>query len=136
MPEAPSSFSRLRYLALSALGALIFAILTAMLLEKMDRGIHSPADLQKVADAPLLGALPALPAHAERRLTHMASVGAKAEMLEACYALRSRLVDAAYKNGVRSLLVTSATTDDGKSLCALNVATALAYDWPSRAADR
>ncbi len=128
VPEGPSRFGSLRYLALSVLGALLLSVLAALLLEKMDRGIHSPADLQKLVDAPLLGALPALPANAERRLTHMASVGAKAEMLEACYALRSRLVDAAYKNSVRSLLVTSATTDDGKSLCALNVATALAYD--------
>jgi capsular exopolysaccharide synthesis family protein len=126
--EGPSRSQKVRYLAVSALGALIVSALTGLLLNRLDRSVHSARDLQSVAAAPILGVLPALSGSVERRLTHMTSEGARANMLEASFALRSRLVEAAYKNGVRSILITSATTDEGKSLCALNVAAALAYD--------
>ncbi len=123
---------RAKFLALSLLGGLVLASLAGLLLDRTDRGVHSVDDLHKIIEMPILGSLPALPRGAEGRLTHMsAGQGRKtkqAGLLEASYKLRSRIIAEAYKSGVRSLLFTSPSSGDGKSLCALNAAAALAFD--------
>lgn len=123
---------RVQSLALSILGGLVLAALAGMLLDRSDRGVHSHEDLHNIIEAPVLGTLPALPRRSEARLTHMSTGRGRARieagLLEAAYKLRSRIIEEAYKNGVRSILVTSPDQGAGKSLCALNVAAALAFD--------
>lgn len=123
---------RAQSLVLSILGGLILAGLVGLLLDRSDRGVHSREDLHATIEAPVLGSLPALPRRAEARLTHMNAGRGRARieatLLEAAYKLRSRIVEEAYKNGVRSILITSPDQGAGKSVCALNVAAALAFD--------
>jgi len=123
---------RAKFLALALLAGLVLSALAGLILDRADRGVHSVDDLHKIIEVPVLGSLPALPRGAEGRLTHLSAgqgqVTNQAGLLEAAYKLRSRLIAEAYKNGVRSLLFTSPHAGEGKSLCALNVAAALAFD--------
>jgi capsular exopolysaccharide synthesis family protein len=114
-------------LLLSALSALMLSALLAALLERIDKTVHSADDLKPLLDTPVLGVLPMVSSHVERRLTHMTHASAEVAMLEACRVLQSNVITCINQSGARSLLVTSSAASEGKSLCALNLAAAMAF---------
>jgi capsular exopolysaccharide synthesis family protein len=103
--------------------------MTAALLEQLDQSLHSPEDLEPIIHTSLLGTMPLLKGRAERRLSHLQNPSIEAPLLlESCRIVRSNLQFAALGAPLRTLLVTSADPGEGKSLSALNMATAMAMD--------
>ena len=115
-----------RALVMSALCALVLAGLLGLLLEQVDKTIHSATDLQAFTQTPVMAVLPLLSDYSERRLTHITHEKADVHMLKACYAMQTNVISALSTSPARSILITSSATGEGKSLCALNMAASLA----------
>lgn len=116
-------------LAVALVCGLAASILVASVLEASDNSLHDSEDLRHLVDLPLLGPLPLLPAKSERRLGRMLAGGSTTSgpLLEACRLLRANLLFAT-EGAARVILITSADAGEGKSLTALNLATAMAMD--------
>lgn len=117
----------------SALGVVV-----ALSREMLDEQIHSSEDLQKAARLPLLGTAPKLPPAASNLFLNASLLGSPAFVSSpadtaACMPFRSAL-DLAYQNirlskspmSYRSLVVTSALPDEGKSTLTLGLAASAA----------
>jgi len=126
--------ARIRSLAVSFAGALALALLTAMLLDRLDRSVRTSSDPEALFGAPVLGALPALP---NAEIGSRKSEGGKRDFpvsgfrfprwIEACTSAQHNILAAATASGARSILLTSALPEEGKSGCASNLAAAMAY---------
>jgi len=117
-----------RALMLAILAGLALAALWAALLEQLDDTLHSSDDAEIALHAPALGTMPLLRGKAERRLSHIAHPHLDAPaLLESCRLLRTNLMFAS-ASPLRSIVVTSTDAGEGKSLSALNLATAMAMD--------
>lgn len=110
--------------------ALVLAALAAILLEQVDNTLHSPDDLEPLLPhTAVLGTMPLLKKPAERRLMQVNGTGTAAPLLlESCRIIRSNLAFATLDSPARSVLITSADPGEGKSMCALNLATVMAFD--------
>jgi polysaccharide biosynthesis transport protein len=124
-PSEPVSPRRKRDLAATLLLAAALAIGTAFLLEHLDDRIYSRADVERVSLLPALGYVPPFNA---RQGVHITSMPADSLAVEAYRSLRSNIQFIAPGPSQRRLLVTSATTDEGKTVTAVNLATAMALD--------
>ena len=120
-----------RQAALTAmLCALVLAALTTVLLEQVDNTLHTPEELEPLLPhTAVLGTMPLLKKPAERRLMQVNGTGTAAPLLlESCRIIRSNLAFATLDTPARSVLITSADPSEGKSMCALNLATVMAFD--------
>jgi len=123
--------ARIRSLAVSLASALALALLTAMLLDRADRSVRTSPNPEALFGAPVLGALPA---SKEGRTFYLAPTGAgkgnaraRTQTIEACTDAQNNILAAATASGARSILLTSALPEEGKSGCASNLAAAMAY---------
>jgi capsular exopolysaccharide synthesis family protein len=143
-----------RVILMAVLCGLVLSILAGVLAEQLDNTVHSPDELESLVNAPVLGSLPMFGDEVERRLAfampskpvnasangqstqlaHASSAldnarsSAARPLLEACRILRSNVNFSMMDAPLRSILVTSADPGEGKSMCALNLATVMAYD--------
>lgn len=141
-----------RVILMAVLCGLVLGILAGVLAEQLDNTVHSPDELESLVNAPVLGSLPMFGDEVERRLafampSKQASVNSESTqlaratsaldnarssaarpLLEACRILRSNVNFSMMDAPLRSVLVTSADPGEGKSMCALNLATVMAYD--------
>jgi capsular exopolysaccharide synthesis family protein len=121
-----------RALLLALLAGCTMAALWAALLEQLDSSLHTSEEAELLLRLPALGTMPLLKGKTERRLSHIENPHLAAPaLLEACRLLRTNLNFAAESQALRTILVTSADPGEGKSLSALNLATAMAMDGKS-----
>ncbi len=122
---------RARALAVALLSALALATLGAWLLDRCDKSVRTAPDPETLFGAPVLGALPATNEHRTFYLAPTASnkgnARARTQTIEACTNAQNNILAAATAAGARSILVTSALPEEGKSGCASNLAAAMAY---------
>jgi len=123
--------ARIRSLAVSFASALALSLLAAMLLDRLDHSVRTSPDPEALFGAPVLGALPA---SKEGRTFYLAPTGAnkgnaraRIQTIEACTGAQHNILAAAAASGARSILLTSALPEEGKSGCASNLAAAMAY---------
>ena len=120
--KAPSSASSPKVTRNTILGA-IFGLMVgaalAFLLERLDRRVRDPKEMQEIFDRPVLGAIPE-----SRGLT--LSGRASEHEVEAFRMLRANLRYFNIDRDVKSVLVTSAAPGDGKTTVAWNLASAAA----------
>jgi len=138
--EAPTFLSRAtravpaggtwaRVLIMGIACALTLALLVAALAEALDPSIHSVEDLEPLLRSPALGTMPFLKRGSEQRLAYVTNAQpAAVALLESARIVRSNLMLAAAEAPLRSVLITSADPAEGKSLCAFNIATVMAFD--------
>jgi polysaccharide biosynthesis transport protein len=106
----------------AAIGALL-AIAAAFLLDYLDDTLKNPDDVEKALGLTTLGAAPKL----EGKAGELAALsGGNSAAAEAYRVLRTNLQFAAAGSPIRTLLVTSPSPGEGKSLTATNLALALA----------
>lgn len=142
-----------RVILMAVLCGLILSVLAGFLAEQIDNTVHSTEELESLIGSPVLGSLPMFSDDAERRLAfaipskqtsangkpatelarpqtpkEVARFSAARPLLEACRILRSNVNFSMMDAPLRSVLVTSADPGEGKSMCALNLATVMAYD--------
>lgn len=129
--EVPGSASSPKVVLNVALGA-VLGLLTgvglAFVLERFDRRIREPEELEEAFGLPVLGAIP------ESRF--LGTTDGLAQLppreAESFRMLRARLRYFNVDRDIRSVLVTSAASGDGKSTVAWNLAIAAAGTGPSR----
>lgn len=127
-PATPSDLPALPQVPLNlALGlviGLVIGFLVALAMGLVDRRVHSRSDIERVTGLPVLGSIGADPKAKNRPLVVREdpySAGA-----EAFRVLRTNLQFVGFEGRTRSLLVTSASKDEGKSTTIANLAIVLA----------
>jgi capsular exopolysaccharide synthesis family protein len=127
-PSGPSSPKVKRNTALGGVLGLLLGVALAFLLERLDRRIKEPEDLERIFRLPLLGMIPDSPAYPR----HVADTQGAAPAalppgeLEVFRMLRARLRYFNVDRDLRTVLVTSAASGDGKTTVVQNLAEAAA----------
>lgn len=120
-PLKPSSPRLLLNLALSMLAGLGIGALIALLLEQADEAIADPAEMQRILNLPVLGAIPKVVDQEPRA----AILDRKSSLIDAYLAVQANLQFTTEHGVPRSLAVTSTRPAEGKSTTALALATVL-----------
>ena len=127
IPTAPSSPKTSRNTALGALLGLLLGLCIAFLLERADRRIREPKDLEAIYRLPLLGVIPESGALSRARgQSREASGSLPAGETEAFHLIRAHLRYFNIDRELRTLLVVSAAPGDGKTTIARHLAAAAA----------
>src|SRR5690606_33024479 len=105
--------------------ALLIPLVLAFVLTLLDNNIHSPMDIEKLSDIPLLGVI------GKNKLDNNLVVHRKPKsaVAEAFRAIRSNLqyfYRSNETNLTKTIMVTSSVSGEGKTFCSINVATVLA----------
>jgi capsular exopolysaccharide synthesis family protein len=127
-PTSPSSPKTSRNAALGILLGLLIGLGLALVLERLDRRLKSPEELETIYRLPLLGAVPkstALAPRARRRNAGAQAVMPPAET-EAFNLIRAHLRFFNIKRDLRTLVIASAAPGDGKTTIACGLAEAAA----------
>jgi succinoglycan biosynthesis transport protein ExoP len=127
VPTAPSSPKVSRNTVLGAVLGLLLGLGIAFLLERLDRRIREPRDLEAIYGLPLLGVVPESSA-----LSRSLRGGASGQAVlppgeaEAFHLIRAHLRYFNVDRDLRTLLIASAAPGDGKTTIARNLAAAAA----------
>src|SRR4051794_36075495 len=127
VPTAPSAPQVLRITLLGAILGLLAGLALAFAIERLDRRVKDPEDLEKIFNLPLLAAIPespAYPRHAARDNGTRAVLPVREA--EVFRMLRAHLRYFNVNRDLRIVLVTSAGAGDGKTTVVQNLAEAAA----------
>ena len=113
-------------------GSLLFGIIMGIGLEFLDRGFHSPAEISRTVGARLTGEIPFLTLD-EAEQEHSAVGGlvanykiSHAEFADQFRRIRTNLFNHTHGNRGEIVLLTSANSRDGMTVCSSNLAAAIA----------
>lgn len=120
MPTRPFKDRRKRLSLAATGGSLVLGIALSLLLSSMNPRVHRPDDVQGCVRAPFLGQLPPFPEDSDI-LSQCDPV-----LLEGTRMVRTALLRRIAGTGKQVILVTSPSTDDGKTSLALLLARSLA----------
>jgi capsular exopolysaccharide synthesis family protein len=127
VPTSPSSPRVSRNTVLGAVLGLLLGLGIALLLERFDRRIREPKDLEVIYGLPLLGVVPESPALARSARRKGGPGGViPATEAEAFHLIRAHLRYFNVDRELRTLLVASAAPGDGKTTVARHLASAAA----------
>jgi receptor protein-tyrosine kinase len=123
-PGAASSPSHGWWLTIGAIGGLLLGLLLAFWRELADRSVHTPAELEELTSAPVLGAMAYDRAAASTPL--ITSLGTHHPRYEAVRILRTNLQFLDVDRDNKVITITSSVAGEGKSTTACNLSIALA----------
>jgi capsular exopolysaccharide synthesis family protein len=118
-PQAPSSPHVSREVALGLLAGILIGLLAAFLAERVDRALRDPDEVKALLGLPILGMIPSNGALGRRSAVPLRGDTPEAEAFRL---LRAQLRYFNVDREIRSVLVTSAVSGDGKSTVAWNLA--------------
>lgn len=123
-PTDPSSPSRPFWLVLGGVLGLLAGVLVALWRHAADRSFHTPAELEEISGAPVLGAIAFDRAAVQTPL--ITSLGTHHPRFEAVRILRTNLQFLDIDRDNKVITITSSLAGEGKSTTACNLAIALA----------
>jgi capsular exopolysaccharide synthesis family protein len=121
-PVLPKPISNI---ALGFLAGLIAGLALAFLLDYLDQSVRSDEILQERAGLLPLGHISYVPAKSGRR-GELVALGGESPVVEAYKALRTNLLFSSVDREVKTIVITSAVANEGKSRTAANLAIVLA----------
>jgi len=124
MPKAPSGPNVRRIIGLAMLGALLFAVAIALLLERLDNKLRTSDDLEEKLDAKALGVLPRMKIGDKVVLERMLLDDNANTFSEAIRTVRSVVQLSTLDSPNNTVLVTSTVPGEGKTTIACNLALA------------
>ncbi len=123
IPTSPSSPKTARNTLIAAILGLLLGLSVAFLLERFDRRIRDPRDLEVIYHLPLLGVVPRSAALSRSAKSKSKAKGAlPSSEAEAFRLIRAQLRYLNINRESRTLLVASAAPGDGKTTIACNLA--------------
>lgn len=127
-PDQPISPKRRQILLMALLGALFVSVSAAFFVEYLDSRVKTPEEVEIHLRLTSLGAIPRLPrktqrAFASNRFSHAA---VPSSFAEAFHGLRANVLFSSPDAGPCSIVVTSASPREGKTIIAANLAIGLA----------
>ena len=126
LPTSPSYPDHRLDLLLGVLLGLLLGAATAWVSERRRDRVESQTSLEAILEAPVLGVIPRMPPDHKRTIQPITVDEPKSLAAEAFRTLRTNLLAVSARPPIKTLLVTSAWTGEGKSTVAANIATALA----------
>ena len=128
IPGGPVKPNKQMNIAIAMLLGMMLFTLLAFLLEYLDNTLKNPEDVTRELELPVLGIIPKLtkkntPENFDGLIT---SSSPKSPIAEAYRTLRTNIGFASVDKKYRSILITSASPQDGKSTTAANLAVAMA----------
>jgi len=123
-PTRASSPSHARWRVVGGLVGLLLGVLVATIRQRADRSIRTPAELERITGAPVLGAIAFDRAAVQTPL--ITSLGTHHPRFEAVRILRTNLQFVDIDQAHKVITVTSSVAGEGKSTTACNLAIALA----------
>ena len=120
LPSAPSSPNLRNNVLAALLGGLLLSGMVVFGLETIGEGIRFPGDVERLLHLPLIGATPLIDKSPWDRLGDP-----KSQISEAYFSVATALSFATHHGLPKSMVVTSAQPDEGKSTSALGIATAI-----------
>lgn len=125
-PSAPFSPRKKHMVALALILGLLLGTGLAFLLEQLDTRVRGARELTDLLDLPVLGHLPPLARSTGESGTVQMLVDPSGPMAEAIRVLRGNLGFTSVDGDLHSLLVSSSTRSEGKSVTACNLAVSMA----------
>lgn len=123
-PKKPIRPNRKRNLLTSILVGLAVGVFGAFLMEHLDDTVRTSEDIKRYLDLPVLGQIPAL-SDGYRLVREMHP---KSPVSEAYRTLRSNVSFVSIDDPIRTLVITSASVSEGKSMTAANLALTMALE--------
>jgi capsular exopolysaccharide synthesis family protein len=124
-PEKPVSPRPLLNIGLGFLAGLAFGLGLAFLLDYLDQSVRSDEILRERVGLVPLGHISYVPAKPDRR-GELVTLGGDSPVVEAYKALRTNLLFSSVDKDVKTVVITSAMPNEGKSRTAANLAIVLA----------
>jgi len=125
VPVDPVSPKPLLNIGLGILAGLVVGLGLAFLLDYLDQSVRSDEILRERVGLVPLGHIAFVPAKPERR-GELVALGGDSPVVEAYKALRTNLLFSSVDKEVKTVVITSAVPDEGKSRTAANLAIVLA----------
>jgi polysaccharide biosynthesis transport protein len=127
LPSSPISPNRLVNGAFGLIAGLAIGVGLAFLSDRLSERLRSSEAIEVNLEAPVLGAIPRVPAWRHRKEAFLVStVQWRSPASEAYRILRTNVLSAASALGVKSIVITSAYSGEGKSTTAANLGVVLA----------
>ena len=118
VPTSPSSPKIVRNTAIGGLIGVLLALALALILDRVDRRVREPDELEDIFDLPIVGYVP----ESGSLRKEDAGPQLRGPIAEAFRMLRTTLLYFNVDKNLRSLLVTSAAPKEGKTTVSLNLA--------------
>ncbi|MFN7983305.1 MAG: polysaccharide biosynthesis tyrosine autokinase [Vicinamibacterales bacterium] len=125
VPRVPIAPNLQRSVLLSLVAGLSVSLGFVFFVEYLDSRLKTPNDIKQHLGVPFLGMIPAVPKGKDgpNPLIHVVGLS---NFSEAFKTVRTNVLFSSAEDGVRSLVVTSASPGEGKSICSANIAVAMA----------
>ncbi len=125
VPRVPIAPNLQRSVLLSFVAGLSVSLGFVFFVEYLDSRLKTPNDIKQHLGVPFLGMIPAVPKGKDgpNPLIHVVGLS---NFSEAFKTVRTNVLFSSAEDGVRSLVVTSASPGEGKSICSANIAVAMA----------
>ena len=125
IPSGPISPNRQQNMLRGVAGGLLLALAVAFSIERLDNRVRSPDDVRDYLEIPFIGLLPEV-RHTAKSTPLVATNGSVPQFAEELRHIRTNLIFSFSGDAPRSVVVTSAGPNEGKSVVASNLAVALA----------
>ncbi|HSI33931.1 MAG: polysaccharide biosynthesis tyrosine autokinase [Phycisphaerae bacterium] len=120
-PDAPNDDKRVKVQAAGMVGGLFLGMLLALLVDKFDRRLRDPRDVEPLLGAPLLGTIPKI-----NELKRVKGEHARNLIAEEFRVIRTQLLFGNPELQYKSIAITSPQPGDGKTSLAVNLAISIA----------
>jgi capsular exopolysaccharide synthesis family protein len=124
-PGSPSFPNPPRILVVACILGLIVGLAGAFVAERLDDRVHTPEEAERLSQSALLANVPEIVVPSARLLSALPSHSAVSESYRS---LRSAIAFETLDEPIRTILITSVTRGEGKSLTSVNLASAIALD--------
>ncbi|MGE5611103.1 MAG: polysaccharide biosynthesis tyrosine autokinase [Bacillota bacterium] len=120
-PAEPTDDKRIKVQAASLVGGLFLGILMALLVDRFDKRLRNPRDIERLLGAPMLGMIPRM-----QQLKRAKGDQSRSLVAEEFRLIRTQLLFDPEISQHKTICVTSPSAGDGKTSLAVNLAIALA----------
>jgi capsular exopolysaccharide synthesis family protein len=127
LPRDPASPDHVRNGILAGIAGLGLGMAVALIRERLDDRLRGRSDLERTVRAPVLAVIPHVPSwHLRKETPIITLTEPKSTAAEAYKMLRTSLLFEASQESLKTILVTSALREEGKTATATNLAVVLA----------